>query len=200
MRLASTLKSLATVFCLLAALPASAGVIDFDGMAAPALFADTTPLSDQYAGLGITFSGATGLGGELLDQAAEMGFMARSGTDFLAFNTEAGLGQDERIAFAGTQSSVSVYLASLPRGIFTLTAFDGGGNLLGATSLASSREWQAMTLSYEGIRSAVVASTASSWALDDVSFTASGEVPEPGGIVLLGVALLGLVGSRRERG
>ena len=199
MRFASTLKSLAAVLSLLAVLPANAGMIDFDGTAAPAVFASTTPLSDRYISLGLTFAGATGVGGEILNQAAEMGFMAHSGTDFLAFNTEAGLGQDERIEFAGALSSVSVYLASLPSGTFTLTAFDGIGNLLGATSLASSRDWQAMTLSYEGIRSVVVASTTSSWALDDLSFAASAEVPEPGGIVLLGAALLGFVGSRRKR-
>ena len=199
MRLASTLRHLAAVISLLAVLPANAGVIDFDGTAAPGLFADTTPLGDQYAALGLTFSGATGVGGEILNQAAEMGFMARSGTDFLAFNTEAGLGQDERIVFTGAQSSVSVFLASLPSGTFTLTAFDDIGNMLGTTELASSRDWQAMTITYEGIRSVVVASTTSSWALDDLGFTASGEAPEPGGIVLLGAALLGFVASRRTR-
>lgn len=92
-----------------------------------------------------------------------------------------------------------MYLVSLPSGTFTLTAFDGTGNMLGAASLASSRDLQAMTLSYESIRSVVVASTANSWALDDLSFTPSGEVPEPSGIVLLGAALLGFIASRRKQ-
>lgn len=199
MRIAPIVKRLAAVAVLAAALPASAGVVDFDGTGAPGLFAAGAALSDQYAALGLTFSGATAVGGSILNQTAEMGFMARSGTDFLAFNVEAGTGSDERIAFAGAQDTVSIHAATFEEGTFTMTAFDGAGNVLGFASLAASREWQALTLHHAGIRSVVVASTTGGWALDDLSFAGSAQVPEPASLALLGLGLAGCAALRRRR-
>lgn len=199
MRLASRLKRVALVLALAAALPASAGVIDFDGTNAPDAFSKTVALSDYYASLGLSFSGVGGLGGSIVNQAAELGFMARSGTDFLALNIEAKTVQAERITFASTQSLVSIYAATLWDGTFTLTAFDDAGGVLASVSQAATREWQELTLSHEGIRSVVVASTTSDWAMDDLSFNASAEVPEPGNLALLGAGLLCLVALRRKR-
>ena len=199
MQISPLFKHLAAVAALIVTLPASAGVIDFDGTNAPGLFVNGAALSDYYAPLGLAFSGASAVGGSILNQAAELGFMARSGTDFLAFNTEAGTGRDERIAFSSAQNTVSIHAATFESGNFTMTAFDDAGNVLGVASQAASREWQSLTLNHTGIRSVVVASTTKGWALDDLSFAASADVPEPASVALLGVGLLGLGASRRRR-
>lgn len=183
---------------LVAAAPASAGVIDFDGTDAPALFSDTVPLTDFYAPLGVAFSGVGALGGSILNQAAEFGFMARSGTDFLALNTEAGTAKTERISFTSAQNLVSIYAATSEEGTFTMTAFDGAGNVLAFASQVATREWQALTLSHVGIRSVEVSSTTWGWAMDDLQFEGAAEISEPGGIALLGAGLLGLAALRRR--
>ena len=202
MRCASRFTRCAAVVSLVglvAALPARAGLIDFDGSDAPGLFANTVALSDHYAPLGVTFSGVDAAGGSILNQTAELGFMARSGTDFLAFNSEAGTGKIERISFASAQDLVSIYAATYEEGNFTMTAFDGAGNLLAFVSQAAARDWQALTLTQAGMRSVVVASTAGGWAMDDLRFEAGTEVPEAGGLALLGAGLLALAASRRKR-
>ena len=201
MCLALRIKRIAALAALVAAVPATAGVIDFDGTDAPGLFANTVALSDYYAPLGLSFSGASAMGGVILNQAAEFGFMARSGTDFLALDIEAGTGSDERIAFASAQDMVSIHAATYEAGTFSMTAFDGAGNVLAFVSQAATREWQALTLNHAGIRSVVVASTTAGWAMDDLSFAAAAaaEVPEPGALALLGAGMLGFAALRRKQ-
>ena len=200
MRLAPVFKRLAVVATLAATLPASAAVIDFDGTGASGLFLTAPTLSDYYAPLGVTFSGAGGVGGSILNQSAELGFMARSGTDFLALNTEGGTGQAERISFASEQHSVAIHAATYGEGTFTLTAFDVAGNVLAFVTQAATRDWQALTLNHAGIRSVVVEGTTIGWGLDDLSFEGNAAlVPEPAGLALFGAGLLGLVGVRRKR-
>lgn len=204
MYLPSQLKHVCAALALACALPAGATVIDFDDVSAPILFSDTAPLTSQYAALGVGFAGASATGGSLIDQDADLGIVARSGANFLGFNVDADSGPDERISFAAGQESVSIFAATYEALVepvsFTMSAFDGLGNLLGSTTIAGARDWQELTLSLSGIRSVVVSSSAGSWGLDDLSFTgASAEVPEPATFGLIGAAFAGLILSRRKR-
>jgi hypothetical protein len=207
MHLLSQLKFVGAALALACALPAGAGVIDFDDVAAPILFADAAPLGARYQAAGAIFSGVSGSSGAILNDGAELGFTARSGSNFLAFEADAGVGPDQRISFASAQNGVSLFAASLEtltadaqRASFTLSAFDDLGALLGSTTIDTARDWQELSLALAGIRSVVVSSTALGWALDDLSFSGpAADVPEPASVGLIGLALAGLMAARRKR-
>src|ERR1700687_4479303 len=92
----------AGVFFAVAASPAGATLINFDGTGAPCCFASTSPLTNLYAGQGVTFQGLNGVGMSILNQSGNFGFNAHSGTDFLAFNSEINpsTGNAEKISFS----------------------------------------------------------------------------------------------------
>lgn len=204
MHLPSRLHHVCAALALACALPASATVIDFEGTGAPIFFSDAAPLSTRYAAQGVSFAGVGGIGGAVVHQEVELGIAARSGTDFLGFNLDAGIGPDERISFAAGQDTVSIFAATYEALVepvsFSMSAFDALGNLLGSTTIAGARDWRELTLSASGIHSVVVSSTAYTWGLDDLSFTgASADVPEPATFGLIGAALAGAMLSRRRR-
>ena len=64
--------------------------IDFDQLPTSCNFISTVELTTEYVNRGVTFSGPTvGTGGCVLDQCGNFGVNARSGMQFLAFNTSA---------------------------------------------------------------------------------------------------------------
>ena len=67
--------------------PAAAATINFDEAWAPTAFNNQVTLGAEYSGQGVVFSGLGGAGGEVLDQNSTFGLNARSGRNFLAFNT-----------------------------------------------------------------------------------------------------------------
>lgn len=187
-----------TLACAIPAL-ATSTTIDFDDAAATTAFAETTPLRDAYAGVGALFAGVAGIGGSILDQRANFGFDARSGSNFLAFNVPEGLGgPDERVRFASVQDTVSVFGADNSFGLLTLAAFDRNGRLLGSTSLRGGLQWQELSITQAGIASVIFGSTGNFFAFDDLRFSARGSVPEPGSLALFALGLLGAAAARRR--
>ena len=191
------LKALVSTSLALPMFAAQATTIDFDGTGAPTLFADTTQLTTLYSGLGIIFSGLDSpIGGSILNQDGNFGFQARSGTDFLGFNT-AITGAAEKIEFTSAVSSVSIWAASRNTGIFSLAAFGGSGQFLGFTNVVASTAWQELTISAPGIKSVALSGFSGSFAYDDLHVTAVPE-PETYAMMLAGLGVLGFMGKRRK--
>jgi hypothetical protein len=116
-----------------AASPALAGTrtINFDDVTAPTLFADTEPLTDRYAALGVTFSGPEeGAGGAILDATSFM-ITGESPPNFLAFSSSANYTSGKpadgpgTITFASPIHSASINAGQSSGGTVTVTAFDG---------------------------------------------------------------------------
>lgn len=203
MRPFHTLRSFVAVAALAAALPATSfaatTTIDFDGTSAPCCFVSTTPLSNAYAGLGVTFSGFGGTGGSILNQSGNFGFDAHSGTDFLAFNTGVnGISGVEDITFSTLQSAVSIWAANSNGGSISLTAFDAGGATVATSTINSSSVWQQLSVSGLGIASVRVTPQIGVYAVDDLSFTGAVPEPETYAMVFGGLAVLGVAARRRK--
>jgi hypothetical protein len=214
------------------ALPATcqAGLITFDepfvaGVLnnAPATFAETSPLTQLYAPMGVHFSGPDAFsGGAILNDGtgagfADFGISAHSGSNFLAFNRNASYGgmpfmppffggkasDPETISFDAPQSAVSIWAAGgwMPHN-FQIQAFDAGNHLL-ATDTIITQGWSELSVSGSGITSVVLTETGGpwdSWVYDDLSFAGDGgPIGQPSGGPAsapepAGLVLLGLGG------
>lgn len=199
----SAAASIAAGLALVTNAHAASFTIDFDtnaqgqALVAPHLFVDTTPLTNAYAALGVTFSGMhpTYPGGSILDQNGLFGVQARSGRNFLAFNNEYG-SAPEKISFDQEIQSLSLYVA---RSSFTLSAFNAQDQLLDTTSLGYTSDWAQMSVAAQGIKY-VVLNTSSSpvFLVDDL--TVHSAVPEPmqSVLFLMGLLVVGAITRRRS--
>jgi hypothetical protein len=98
---------------------------------APSLFMNTHPLTDRYAGMGVTFAGPEdGAGGAILN-ASSFNITGESAPNFLAFNPSASYPSGkhptgpETITFATPIHSASINAGQPSGGTVTVTAFDG---------------------------------------------------------------------------
>lgn len=196
--------SIATTIALVAGLTSTASAIttiDFE-LNAPAGFASQVPLTNEYAAQGVNFVGF----GEVLNMSS-FTFKWRSGTDALAYNDVTSSVGPQNILFDQDTSFVTLFGAVFEAGSITMEAFDAGNASLGSASITPGGTYTELTLSGVGdIRSVVVDSDASIWAVDDLSFEPSGDqaavIPEPvtGLLGLIALGTVGLAATRRRAG
>lgn len=196
-----TLGKYALAFALTSS-PAFATTITFDGTGAPGLFVQTSQLTDRYADLGVLFSGVGALGGSILNQSGSFGFSARSGTDFLAFNTRI-TGNQEMISFTKAVTSASIWVANATTNSYTfMHAYDANGTLLASSSVAGLGVWQQLSVQSTGassISKLILTGAGNAYAYDDLDFSVSA-VPEPETYALMLTGLVGVVlGARRRK-
>lgn len=176
---------------------AGATTISFE-TGAPALFNQTTPLTGEFKKTGAFFSGnGGGIAGSILDQASAFGINARTGNDFLAFNT-LNTGNGDTVSFATPVDTVSLFIGDGLSGNFTLTAFDGKSVI--GTDVKTSQAGDYTKLSFSGANITSISfmsSNLSAYVVDDLSFAAA-PVPEPSTFALLGSGLAGLAALRRR--
>jgi hypothetical protein len=174
--------------------------IDFEDVLDADYFNQTTPLTDYYAHLGVTFSGVDGVGGSGLTEYGNFGIDAHSGFRFFGFNTTLPLstGTTELLSFSSIIDSFSIYAAGgFFTGTFLLEAFDTG-NVLLASDTITTATWGLLSVASPGINTIKLTQTSEAdyWVYDDMTFNT---VPIPPSVWLFGSGLLGLVGIARRK-
>ncbi|MHC4705643.1 MAG: hypothetical protein ACYS8I_00970 [Planctomycetota bacterium] len=174
------------------ACPPGATVIDFDDVLAPCAFVDTVRLTEQYAPLGVHFSGPGGNdGGAILDTCGNFGVSPVSGSNFLAFNrgsmlSDGGIPSDpETIIFDDLASEVSIYAAggNGSGADFTMRAYNIDDVLVDSDTVVTV-SWALLSVSSAGGIKKVVLEEAgmdSAFVYDHLCFVPRGDIdpPEP---------------------
>ncbi len=163
--------------------------INFDDRTVPCNFASTSPARDQYASLGVTFSGpAANQGGAILNECGNFQISGQSSPNFLAFNTTAGYPQPpETITFAQPIYSFEVRAAQNGTGsIFTVSGFDGttkvSENSRSATAAMTSLTLAATRMT--SVRLTFAGGTVPFMAFDDIKFATAPVSGDDAGAVI----------------
>lgn len=164
------------------AAPAGAVTINFDEMTATCLWNSTPgPLTDEYASLGVTFSGpADGDGAGVIDECGSFGVTGQSSPNFLATNniaTYAGGGTPTgpvTMTFADAVSHVQINggIAAI-----TMECFSGQQSV-GSDSIPLAAEMATLVVSATSIDSCVLSWQEQAAVLDDLAFV-TGPIVRP---------------------
>ena len=188
-QLRSVLGTLALLFSLGATQSALATVtvLTFDE------FTDGTVLTNQYASLGVTASGAMTLDGP------NNGFTPVSPRN-LTFSINGYMFFSFNPAITGDIFTVSAYVSG--PSYVGLFAYDIGNNLLGQAMVpenAPANTLLSVTSSGNSIARLDIHDGGASFVVDNVTFATRSTVPEPASIWLVGLGLLGLLAATRRR-
>lgn len=185
-------------------------VINFDEDGLGNTIATNTPITSQYANLGVHFEGIEGSGTVDINAAPDPdGATAPSAPNVLtncANATAACPGNRAdilRITFDYAVSGVSLMLDSLGGSAVTFNLFDASDLLLESVSITSGGSFfvpVAFTAGNVSRIDGLQPDDGWAWAMDDLTFSSASPspVPAPAPLVLLGLGLLGLGFTRRR--
>jgi Secretion system C-terminal sorting domain len=147
--------------------------INFDANLEPCLFNDQVPLTNEYAGQGVIFSGA----GEVLDECSNFGISNYSSPNFLAFNTGIPAPGPETMSFSPAISSLSLWAGSANAATITLNAYNAANILVDQDVILATDALQQMSVSGAGIVTAVISFTGTWMCVDDLAFDEADQSP-----------------------
>ncbi len=171
---------------------ASAGLITFEEVPGANLFVLTTPLTEEYAYLGVHFIPPGGITRGSVVWDYTWSIPAHSGRNFLAFNSGAASDNHaEGIVFDQLMSEVSIFAAGYNQpDTFRVTAFWHNFSVIDVLTLTT-QNWTELSVSNPlGIRKIVLENlTDGLFVYDDLSFTpvSNNAVPEPASLVIWGI-------------
>jgi len=175
----------------------AATIIDFDDQSAPPAFSQQTPLAEEYASLGVHFSGT----GEVLNYNGNFGVslgLPFTSPNFLAFNGDSGAFPPETISFDFLVTNFSLDFAGSAGHVILKGYLDG--NLVETASLysGSNFSWSTLTLAGSGFDQIIfdVSGTDNSFVVDNLTINA---VPVPAAVWLFGSALAAFGWMRRKK-
>ena len=149
--------------------------ITFDNTSEPCSFMLSLPLSSEFIGQGVTFSGPDPLdGGAVLDQCGNFGVTAHSPPNFLAFNTGATLSNGghpigpETITFSNPVKTFSLNVGHLSSGQVTVTAYNSSNTLVDQDMVSPNSVLQFVQLDGSDITSVEIAFTGPILVVDDI--------------------------------
>ncbi len=177
---------------------ASALEINFDDIFAPSTFDLQTPLADEYAHLGVHFSGS----GEVLNSGGNFGGVPLSPpfspNNFLAFNKYADAFPPETVSFDYAISSFSLDFAG-SSGIISLAGYSGATLIDQISMNVTSGIWSSLSISGGLFDSIVfsVSNTDGHFVVDNLSIVKVTSVPEPASLAILALGVAGIGFSRR---
>jgi hypothetical protein len=130
------------------------------------------PLTDQYASLGVTFSGpAVGTGGAILSFYSGFFVEGVSMPNFLAFSVAEGYPTGpETITFAQPVQSVSIKVGAADEGLAVLAAYDGA-TMLGVDAIGLSTTVATLEVAFEQISHVMIVFTSQTLVVDDLTWT-----------------------------
>ena len=200
---------LAVLAVLLSPMAANADtiVINFDVDGFGATIAGNTPITDQYANLGVLFAGIEDGGAVDINAAPDPdGVAAPSSPNVMTNCANANLGCPGnradilRMTFADPVSGISLMLDSLGGLSVTFNLYDAFDALLETLTISSGGSlFVPVAFASTGVSriDGIQPSDGWAWAFDDLTFTTA--VPEPGTLALLGIGLLGMGAARRRK-